>query len=80
MSEKIVQLNEEAIKSQIKELVRGSGEETLDELLEAEKLIQAARYERNEQGQATAAATIAAASPPLPGTLPSRHPAQRDLF
>ena len=80
MSEKIVQLNEEAIKSQIKELVRGDGEETLDELLEAEKLIQAARYERNEQGQATAAATIAAASPPLPGTLPSRHPAQRDLL
>lgn len=54
MSEKIVQLNEEAIKSQIKELVRGSGEETLDELLEAEKLTQAARYERNEQRQATA--------------------------
>ena len=80
MSEKIVQLNEEAIKSQIKELVRGSGEETLDELLVAEKLIQAARYERNEQRQATAAATIAAASPSLPGTLPSRHPAQRDLL
>ena len=80
MSEKIVQLNEEAIKSQIKELVRGSGEETLDELLEAEKLIQAARYERNEQRQAPAAATIAAASPSLPGTLPSRHPAQRDLL
>ena len=80
MSEKIVQLNEEAIKSQIKELVRGSGEETLDELLEAEKLIQAARYERNEQRQATAAATIAAASPSLPGTLPSRHPDQRDLL
>lgn len=80
MSEKIVQLNEEVIKSQIKELVRGSGEETLDELLEAEKLIQAARYERNEQRQATAAATIAAASPSLPGTLPSRHPAQRDLL
>ena len=80
MSEKIVQLNEEAIKSQIKELVRGSGEETLDELLEAEKLTQAARYERNEQRQATAAATIAAASPSLPGTLPSRHPAQRDLL
>lgn len=82
MSEKIVQLNEEAIKSQIKELVRGSGEETLNELLEAEaeKLTQAARYERNEQRQATVAATIAAASPSLPGTLPSRHPAQRDLL
>lgn len=40
MSEKIVQLNEEAIKGQLKELVRGSVEETLNELLEqeAEKL------------------------------------------
>ena len=53
MSEKIVQLNEEAIKGQIKELVRGSVEETLNELLEAEaeKLTQAAWYERNEQRQ-----------------------------
>ena len=34
MSEKIVQLNEEIIKGQIKELVRGSVEETLNELLE----------------------------------------------
>ena len=33
MSEKTVQLNEEVIKSQIKELVRGSVEETLTELL-----------------------------------------------
>ena len=53
MSEKVVQLNEEVIKGQIKELVRGSVEETLNELLEAEaeKLTQAARYERNEQRQ-----------------------------
>ena len=50
MSEKIVQLNEEAIKGQLKELVRGSGEETLNELLEqeAEQLTQAVRYERSE--------------------------------
>ncbi len=43
MSEKIVQLNEEIIKGQIKELVRGSVEETLNELLEkeAESLTQA---------------------------------------
>lgn len=43
MSERIVQLNEEVIKGQIKELVRGSVEETLNELLEqeAEKLTQA---------------------------------------
>ena len=40
MSEKIVTLNEEVIKGQIKELVRGSVEETLNELLKtkAEKL------------------------------------------
>ena len=51
MPEKIVQLNEEVIKGQLKELVRGSVEETLNKLLEAEaeKLTQAARYERNEQ-------------------------------
>ena len=50
MSEKILQLNEEVIKGELKELVRGSVEETLNELLEseAEKLTQAARYERNE--------------------------------
>ena len=53
MSEKIVQLNEEIIKGQIKELVRGSVEETLNELLEkeAESLTQAARYERSEVRQ-----------------------------
>ena len=49
MSEKIVQLNEKIIKGQLKELVRGSAEETLNELLkeEADSLMQAARYERN---------------------------------
>ena len=36
MSEKILQLNEEIIKGKSKELVRGSVEETLNELLEAE--------------------------------------------
>ena len=53
MSEKIVQFNEEIIKCQIKELVRGSVEETLNELLEkeAESLTQAARYERSEARQ-----------------------------
>ena len=43
----------ELIKGQTKELVRGSVEETLNELLETEtvKLTQVARYERNEQRQ-----------------------------
>ena len=53
MSEKIVQLNEEIIKGQLKELVRGGVEETLNELLEkeAESLTQASRYERSEARQ-----------------------------
>ena len=53
MSKNIVQLTEEIIKGQIKELVRGSVEETLNELLEAEaeKLTQGARYERSEARQ-----------------------------
>ena len=53
MSNNIVQFNEEIIKGQIKELVRSSVEETLNGLLEAEaeKLTQAARYERSEARQ-----------------------------
>ena len=53
MSEKIVQLNEEVIKGQIKELVRDSVEETLNGLLdaEAEQLTKAAKYERSEERQ-----------------------------
>ena len=54
MSDKIVQFNKEVIKGQLKEQVRGSIEETLNELLEkeAETLTQAARrYERNEARQ-----------------------------
>ena len=39
MSEKIVQLNEEVIKGQLKELVRGSVEETLNELLEISTIV-----------------------------------------
>ena len=47
MPEKIVTLNEEAIKKQLMGLARGSVEEKLNELLEveAEKLAQAAQYE-----------------------------------
>ena len=79
MSEEIVQPNEEVIKGQLKELVLGSVEETLNELLEveAEKLTQAGRYERNEQRQATAAVTTSATSPLLPGMSPSRCPSPK---
>ena len=53
MSDKIIQLNEAAVKSELKELVRKSVEETLNELLdkEADELTGAAKYERNETRQ-----------------------------
>ncbi len=50
MSEKIITLNENAVKTELKDLVRKSVEETLNELLdsEAEELTGAGKYERNE--------------------------------
>lgn len=53
MSEKIVHLNEEIIKTELKELVRNSVEETLNSLLdqEANDLLNAAKYERTEARQ-----------------------------
>ena len=48
MSDKIVQLNEQVIKSELKELVRQSVEEVLNGLLdeEAARLTNARKYER----------------------------------
>ena len=79
MSEKIVQLNEEVIKGQIKELVRGGVEETLNELLEAEaeKLTQAPGTSAAMSVRATAAATTTATLPPLLGMSHSRCPSSR---
>ncbi len=53
MSDNIIQLNEAAIKGQLKDLVRGSVEETLNELLdhEADELVNAGRYERTGERQ-----------------------------
>ena len=53
MSKEIIQLNEEIIKVELKELVRSSVEETLNNLLdqEAKELTQAAKYERTEARQ-----------------------------
>ena len=47
MAEKMIRQNEGVVKGQIRELVRGRVEETLNELMEAEaeKLTRAARYE-----------------------------------
>ena len=53
MSNPIIHLNEEAVKSELKDLVRKSVEETLNELLdkEADELTKAAKYERSESRQ-----------------------------
>ena len=57
MPENIIHLNEEAIKNQLSQLVRGSVEETLNNLLdeEADRIANAARYERNEERKDTRA-------------------------
>ena len=49
-NEKIIHFNEEAVKGEIRDLVRKSVEETLNDLLnqEAEELIGASKYERCE--------------------------------
>ena len=53
MSENIVQLNQEVIHTELKELVKTSIEETLNAMLDAEadKLGNAERYARDEQRQ-----------------------------
>ena len=68
MSEKIITLNEEAVKTELKDLVRKSVEETLNELLdsEAEELTGAASMNATNPEKATAAGTI-------PETLPPRQ-------
>ena len=47
----IIQLNQAEIKGQLKDLVRGTVEETLNKLLdeEADRITNAHRYERNEE-------------------------------
>ena len=53
VSGNMVQLNEEVIKGQLKELVRQTVEDTLNAMLDAEadELTQAGRYERSAQRQ-----------------------------
>jgi len=57
MHENIIHLNEEAIKGQLSQLVRGTVEETLNKLLdeEADRIANAARYERSEERKDTRA-------------------------
>ncbi len=57
MSENIIHLNEEAIKGQLSQLVRGTVEETLNKLLdeEADRIANAGRYERSTERKDTRA-------------------------
>lgn len=50
MSDNIITLNQDLIKNDLKELVRGSVEETLNAMLdfEADQLVNADKYERTE--------------------------------
>ena len=53
MSDSIIQLNQDLIHTELKDLVKNSVEETLNAMLDAEadKLVQAERYARDEQRQ-----------------------------
>ena len=53
MSDKIIQLNEDLIKHDLKDLVRNSVEETLNALLDkgADELVNAEKYERSSDRQ-----------------------------
>ena len=53
MSDNIIQLNQELIHTELKDLVKNSVEETLNAMLDAEanKLVNAERYARDEQRQ-----------------------------
>lgn len=63
MSEEIVQLNEEVIKGQLKELVRGSVEETLNELSGAESDPRQPGTSKMSSAKATAVVTTATILP-----------------
>ena len=69
MSNNIVQFNEEIIKGQIKELVRGSVEETLNEPLEAEAENSPRQPATSavRPARATAAVVMTEILPPLSG-------------
>jgi transposase-like protein len=60
MSDNIIQLNEELIKTELKDLVRSSVEETLNALLdkEADELVNAEKYERSGEHRVTDQAII----------------------
>ena len=73
MSGNIIQLNEDLIKNNLKDLVRNSVEETLNALLdhEADELVRAGKYERTGE-------TVRATVPVITSGILARLPAKSD--
>ena len=71
----IIQLNEELIKNNLKDLVRNSVEETLNALLdhEADELVRAGKYERTGERE-----TVRATVPVITSGILARLPAKSD--
>ena len=72
----VVKIDEGRIREHLGELVRGTVEETLNGLLdaEAEQLCNAARYERRRSGGTAAQGTIGASCRPRPARSSCRCP------
>ena len=70
MSDNIITLNSELIHTELKDLVRNSVEETLNSLLDAEadRLVNAERYARDEERQGIVPDTMTVTLRPLPET------------
>jgi len=79
--EKIIRINEGAVQSHIDKLVRGSVEETLNQLLdaEAERLINAGRYERTDARKDTRAGSYRRALHTKSGEVTLKVPRLRTL-
>lgn len=73
MSDPIVTFDENAVRGELRELVRRTVEDTINALLEeeADDLVKAGRYERTA-GRRTAPATTSGTSPPRPARSRSR--------
>ena len=78
---KIIQVNEQLVQSQLKEVVRGTVEETLNALLEAEadRLCNAQRYERTEARRDTRAGSYERGLDTKAGRMKLKVPRLRQL-
>ena len=82
MSDNIIQLNEDLIKHDLKDLVRSSVEETLNALLdkEADELVNAQKYERPLNGKVIVPAIIKGIFRLLPEKLNSKSQSSKEYL